>query len=67
MNHSITPELQMAFAEHLRLEEKSSATIDKYSRDVRTFVEFVCGREIDKALVLEYKKRTIGSVHRDQR
>lgn len=55
MNHSITPELQMAFAEHLRLEEKSSATIDKYSHDVRTFVEFVCGREIDKALVLEYK------------
>lgn len=55
MNHSITPELQMAFAEHLRLEEKSSATIDKYSRDVRTFVEFICGREIDKALVLEYK------------
>jgi site-specific recombinase XerD len=55
MNHSITLELQIAFSQHLRLEEKSSATIDKYSRDVRTFVEFVCGHEIDKALVLEYK------------
>lgn len=55
MNRSITPELQIAFAEHLRLEEKSAATIDKYTRDVRTFVAYVGGREIDKALVLDYK------------
>jgi hypothetical protein len=35
MSHSITSVLQKEFATHLFLEEKSPATIEKYTRDVR--------------------------------
>ncbi len=55
MPHIITPKLQKSFAAYLLLEEKSPATIEKYARDLRAFVAFVNGREVDKALVLAYK------------
>ena len=55
MSHSITSVLQKEFATHLFLEEKSPATIEKYTRDVRTFKEYVQDRPLDKAAVLDYK------------
>ena len=55
MLYIITPEIQSSFGNHLRLEEKSPATIEKYTRDVRAFAAFADGREVDKALVLNYK------------
>ncbi len=55
MNYHITPERQNAFATHLRLEEKSDATISKYTHDVHAFAAYANGCEIDKALVLDYK------------
>ena len=55
MTHIITSTLQSRFATHLRLEEKSPATIEKYARDVRAFAAYAGGREVDKALVLAYK------------
>lgn len=45
------------FAEHLREREKSPATMQKYLRDVRGFLEFASGRRIEKADVMEYKER----------
>lgn len=46
------------FEDHLRQEEKSAATVEKYLRDVRQFLRF-CGSRCntpDKALTIAYKK-----------
>ena len=45
------------FEFHLRNEERSAATIEKYMRDVRFFASFVCDAEIDKQTVLDYKSK----------
>ncbi len=45
------------FEFHLRNEERSAATIEKYMRDVRFFASFVGNVEIDKQTVLDYKSR----------
>ena len=34
-----------AYADHLRLEEKSAATVEKYLRDVRAFAGWLDGQE----------------------
>ncbi len=60
MAYIITPELQSSFATHLHLEEKSLATIEKYARDVRAFTVYAAGREVNKALVLDYKNQLLG-------
>lgn len=44
------------FLEYLEREEKSSATQEKYLRDVRGFLEFVNGKPVTKELVMAYKK-----------
>ena len=41
----------------MRLEEKSEATIEKYMRDIKRFLQFAGDKPIDKELVIEYKKR----------
>lgn len=56
MSYRITSSLQISFATDLRLAEKSPATIEKYTRDVRTFSAYANGREVDKQVVLDYKK-----------
>ncbi len=43
------------FHSYLRTEEKSSATIDKYMRDVRYFYEFAGNATVSKDLVISYK------------
>lgn len=48
-----------AFAQYLREEEKSSATQEKYLRDVRAFYAYTDGGEIKKDLVLAWKKQLI--------
>ena len=45
------------FKEHLILEERSSATIEKYCRDVYTLAAFTGGAEITKELVIAYKNK----------
>ena len=44
-----------AYADHLRLEEKSAATVEKYLRDVRAFARWLEGREITKERTAEWK------------
>lgn len=46
----------IAFRENLILEEKSSATIEKYLRDATGFMKFAAGREITKEISLAYKQ-----------
>lgn len=55
----ITKKLIEEFKLYLIDEEKSGATIEKYVRDITVFAEWVCGREVCKALVLEYKQKII--------
>ena len=56
------------FAKHLKSEEKSKNTIDKYVRDARAFARYAGGREITKEIILAYKsnlqrKYAVGSVN----
>lgn len=44
-----------SFATHLREDEKSEATIEKYVRDVRSFAEWLGGREPSKDAALLWK------------
>ena len=44
----------------LQQEEKSQATIEKYLRDVKTFLDFMDGREITKEETIAYKQYLIG-------
>lgn len=43
------------FREFLFAEEKATATIDKYLRDISAFAKWSLGKEITKSVVLEYK------------
>ena len=55
MKRILDPKQMQEFEFHLRNEERSVATIEKYMRDVRFFASFVCDAEIDKQKVLDYK------------
>ena len=46
----LTPLQIQAFARHLRLEEKSEATLEKYLRDIRAFAAWANGQKISKEL-----------------
>ena len=43
------------FVAHLEQEERSRCTIEKYRRDVACFLAFAGGREVTKALMMDYK------------
>lgn len=53
----LTDEKIQEFKMYLQREEKSENTIEKYIRDIRGFAEFLCGVEITKELVIEYKNK----------
>ena len=55
-NRKIENLMLEAYETYLRNDEKSKATCEKYLRDAKHFAEFVRGREIDKAVLLEYKE-----------
>ena len=52
----LTAEMIAEFREHLILEERSEATVEKYIRDVTAFSAFANGGEISKETVIAYKK-----------
>ena len=54
---TITNSLLKKFREHLILEERSDATIEKYCRDVSVFAVFADGAEITKELAIAYKTK----------
>ena len=55
----ITNEIITKFKNYLTEEEKAKATIEKYIRDILAFMKWMCGREVEKTAVLEYKKKLI--------
>lgn len=54
MKQTFVHELE-AYKNYLKNEEKSSATMEKYLRDVRTFLTFLGGRKITKTWTCAYK------------
>ncbi|MDO4563160.1 MAG: tyrosine-type recombinase/integrase [Clostridia bacterium] len=56
----ITKEMVKNFELYLYEEEKSGNTIEKYLRDIRFFKEWLNGRELEKSVVLEYKRELCG-------
>lgn len=50
-----------AFCEHLVLEEKSTATVEKYLRDVRAFRTFAGGQPVTKERMIAYKQALVGN------
>lgn len=56
MTKTITQELIENFKDYLINEEKSTATLDKYMRDINTFFTWISGSEINKRTVLCYKE-----------
>lgn len=52
----VTNEIIEKFKLYLIEEEKSDNTVEKYIRDITFFKSWLCGREVTKMLVLEYKK-----------
>ena len=53
MKRILDPKKMQEFEFHLRNEERSAATIEKYMRDVRCFASFIRDEEIDKQKVLD--------------
>ena len=58
MKGQYTQEIE-SFRRNMTEAEKSEATVEKYTRDVRTFLCFCGNREIQKDLVIEYKQKLI--------
>ncbi len=54
---SLTHQVLAEFREHLILEERSVATVDKYIRATKVFCEYLCGKEVTKETVIAYKNR----------
>lgn len=54
-NRKIEMQMLKAYEDYLKNNEKSKATCEKYVRDIKHFVEFAGGHDIDKALLLDYK------------
>lgn len=52
----LTDDLVGRFKKHLILEERSTNTIEKYMRDIKTFIKSLSDRKISKETVIEYKK-----------
>lgn len=57
MKRILEPKKMQEFEFHLRNEERSAATIEKYMRDVRFFAAFVGETEICKQTILDYKSK----------
>ncbi len=55
MERKLTQSRLLAFREHLLIEERSRATVEKYLHDLHVFSEFLGDRPLVKATLLEYK------------
>ena len=60
MNKTITQDLIEQYKNYLINEEKASATLEKYMRDIKVFSEWTSGSELNKRVVLDYKEYLIG-------
>ncbi len=56
MERIITEEKILQYQEYLYEEEKTTATIKKYTCDLKKLMDYTSGREITKKLMVEYKE-----------
>lgn len=61
MMKMLTQEALVNFENYLINEEKASATLEKYMRDIKAFFEWTSGAAIDKRKVLSYKAHLVKS------
>ena len=54
--YQLSPEKIAAYAAHLRSEEKSPATMEKYLHDIHLFSAWLAGRTVTKEVVAEWKR-----------
>lgn len=57
----ISSEIINDFQTYLKSEEKSSATVEKYIRDVKAFADYLDGGELTKDVVIGYKQQLLDS------
>ncbi len=57
MEKTVNNEILENFKIHLKMEEKSQNTIDKYIRDVKAFTEYVGEKDITKEVSIAYKQQ----------
>jgi len=55
MENKISESNIIKYKEFLKSEEKSKSTVEKYERDIRSFLIFAKGKQIKKETVIEYK------------
>ena len=55
----LTDKQIVAFATHLKSEEKSENTVEKYIRDVRAFAAYAGESDITKETVIAYKNKLL--------
>ena len=60
MHHLLSEENLALYEQHLLLEEKSPATMEKYLHDVRVFAGWLNGEEITKERTAEWKAHLLG-------
>ncbi len=59
MERQLNTEQIREFEAYLFSEERSTATVEKYLRDLRVFYAFMDGKKLDKTAVLEYKSNLL--------
>lgn len=59
MKQELTQRLMEDFRNYLRLEEKSSSTIEKYIRDIKAFQFYSSGHTLTKETVIAYKEKLL--------
>ena len=57
--HTLTAKQAAAYIKFLRTEERAAATVEKYSRDIRAFAEWLEKRPVTKETVTRWKERLL--------
>lgn len=57
--YRLTEERIASYARHLRLEEKSPGTVEKYLRDIRAFAVWLDRRPVSKELATAWKSHLL--------
>ena len=61
ISHAVTPDMIDAFAAYLRREERMKSTIDKYTRDTRSFFAWLDGNPVTKEAAVAWKEYLLES------
>lgn len=60
-NLTLTPALIARYIPHLKEQERSLATIQKYTHDINALAEYLCGAPVTKAALIDWKEQLTGT------